>query len=297
MPTHLRNFEGLYGDSRHPFTDGFIHHELLEVRSQLYDWDIDEHLHTDLIQLFFFTSGDGVLISELRRITLMPPCVLLIPTNTLHGFAFQSNMVGEVFTIAEQSLDTFSTLMPQVFLEINQLSQYPFEGRSEELDDLQWIKNQLIRELNKDKLEKQAQLQALLHLLLIHLYRMRQESAIVGALSTNRTLHYFNAFQKLIRQSIHELKTIQEYADALNITSVHLNRICQSVVKKSALQIVHDNLTNEAKKYLLNTTYSMSEISYVLSFKDPAYFSRLFKKQTGLSPGQFRKLGKMQVDL
>ncbi|ADB37588.1 helix-turn-helix domain-containing protein [Spirosoma linguale] len=293
MSIRLRNFEGLYGDNHHPFTDGFIHHELLEVRSQLYDWDIDEHLHTDLIQLFFFTSGDGVLVSELRRITLTPPCMLLIPTNTLHGFAFQSNMVGEVFTIAEQSLDGFSKLIPTVFLEINQLSQYPLDGLTDEFDTLQWIKNQLIRELNDDRPEKKAQLHSLLQLLLISLYRMRQESAIVGAVSTNRTLQYFNAFQKLIRQSIHELKTIQEYAAALNITAVHLNRICQSVVKKSALQIVHDNLTNEAKKYLLNTTYSLSEISYVLSFKDPAYFSRLFKKQTGLSPGQFRKLGKM----
>ncbi|GAB2533769.1 helix-turn-helix domain-containing protein [Spirosoma aerophilum] len=293
MSIYLRNFEGLYGDSRQPFTDGFIHHELLEVRSQLYDWDIDEHLHTDLIQLFFFTSGNGVLISELRRVTLTPPCVLLIPANTLHGFAFESNMAGEVFTIAEQSLDIFSKAMPQLFLEINQLSQYPFEGLAEEFNKLQWIKDQLIREVNEDKVEKKAQLQSLLQLMLISLYRMRQDSGIEDSLSTNRTLQYFNAFQKLIRQSIHELKTIQEYAGALNITAVHLNRICQSVVKKSALQIVHDNLTNEAKKYLLNTSYSLSEISYVLSFKDPAYFSRLFKKQTGLSPGQFRKLGKM----
>lgn len=293
MSIRLRNFEGLYGDNHHPFTDGFIHHELLEVRSQLYDWDIDEHLHTDLIQLFFFTSGNGVLISELRRITLTPPCVLLIPANTLHGFAFESNMVGEVFTIAEQSLDIFSKAMPQLFLEINQLSQYPFEGLAEEFDTVQWVKDQLIREVNADKVEKKAQLHSLLQLLLISLYRMRQESGIEDSLSTNRTLQYFNAFQKLIRQSIHDLKTIQEYAGALNITAVHLNRICQSVVKKSALQIVHDNLTNEAKKYLLNTTYSLSEISYVLSFKDPAYFSRLFKKQTGLSPGQFRRLGKM----
>ncbi|SOD80570.1 helix-turn-helix domain-containing protein [Spirosoma fluviale] len=293
MSIRLQNFGGLYGDNNQPFTNGFIHHELLEVRSQLYDWDIDEHLHTDLIQVFFFTSGNGVLVSELRRITLTPPCVLLIPANTLHGFAFQSNMVGEVFTIAEQSLDVFSKAMPQLFLDINQLSQYPFEGLVEEFDKLRWIKDQLVQELNEDKVEKKAQLHALLQLLLVSLYRMRQESAIAGAVSTNRTLQYFNAFQKLIRQSIHELKTIQEYAAALNITAVHLNRICQSVVKKSALQIVHDNLTNEAKKYLLNTTYSLSEISYVLSFKDPAYFSRLFKKQTGLSPGQFRRLGKM----
>ncbi|GAB4005305.1 helix-turn-helix domain-containing protein [Spirosoma migulaei] len=292
MPTRLKNFEGLYGDTQHPFLDSFLHHELLEVRSRLYDWDINEHLHTDLIQLFFFTSGNGILLSELRRVALTPPCVVLIPTNTLHGFAFQSDMVGEVFTIAEQALDAFFKSKPHVFLELNQLRQYPFAGQPAVFDQLYWLKNRLVQELNEDHLEKKTQLQLVLQMLLICLYRTQQESEIPSPTSPNRTLQYFNDFQKLIRQSIHKLKTIQEYASSLNITSVHLNRICQSVVKKSALQIVHDNLTNEAKKYLLNTTYSLSEISYVLNFKDPAYFSRLFKKQTGLSPGQFRKMGK-----
>lgn len=293
MPTRLKNFEGLYGDNQHPFSDGFIHHELLEVRSRFYDWEIAEHLHTDLLQVFFFTSGNGVLLSELRRITLNPPCVLLIPTNTLHGFAFQSDMEGEVFTIAEQSLDAFFKSMPQVFLEMSQLNQYRFEGHAEAFADLQWLKKKISKELTEDNPEKRTQLQLLLQLLLISLYRTQQDSEIRGPHANNRTLHYFNTFQKLIRQSIHELKTIQEYATALNMTSVHLNRICQSVVKKSALQIVHDHLINEAKKYLLNTTYSLSEISYILNFKDPAYFSRLFKKQTGHSPGQFRKMKKV----
>lgn len=293
MSTRLLNFDGLYGDHQHPFSDGFVHHERLEVRSQLYHWDIDEHLHTELVQVFFFTSGRGVLLSELRRHTLTPPCVVLIPTNTLHGFSFQSDMVGEVFTIAESALAGFFRSMPQLVLAVNQLTQYPFAGRPDEFEELGWIRNQLIRELNADKPEKKAQLQLLLQLLFIQLYRNQQESVIQASPSTNRTLQYFNAFQQLVRQSIHDLKTIQAYARALNITAVHLNRICQSVAQKSALAIVHDYLTNEAKKYLLNTTYSLSEISYVLNFKDPAYFSRHFKKQTGLSPGQFRKLGKL----
>jgi AraC family transcriptional regulator, transcriptional activator of pobA len=88
---------------------------------------------------------------------------------------------------------------------------------------------------------------------------------------------------------LHESKSIEEYAKELNITAVHLNRICQSIVQKSALQIVQDYLINEAKKYLLNTSYSVSEVSYFLNFKDPAYFTRLFKKQTGVSPSDFRK--------
>ena len=85
------------------------------------------------------------------------------------------------------------------------------------------------------------------------------------------------------------MKSIKQYARELNITSVHLNRICQATVGKPALQIVHDFLVLEAEKFLKHTDMHVSEIAYQLNFEDPAYFSRFFKKYTGASPKQFRE--------
>ncbi|OYU64787.1 MAG: hypothetical protein CFE22_16905 [Cytophagaceae bacterium BCCC1] len=96
-------------------------------------------------------------------------------------------------------------------------------------------------------------------------------------------------FQKSIRQDYSENKTISQYAKEIGITTMHLNRVCKSVINKSPIQIIHDQLISEAKKYLLNTSYSISEISYFLNFNDPAYFTRLFKKNVGVSPSNFRK--------
>jgi len=289
MRSVLKNFEGLYGDHQQPFADGFIHHELLEVRSRLYDWDIEEHLHAELVQVFFFTAGNGVLLAGQRRITLKPPCVLLIPANTLHGFSFESGMVGEVLTLAEAWLESLFKGSLHIPLEINRLNHFLFEGETEAFADLIRIKDQIARELAQDAFEKDLTLQTWVQLLWLRLYRISLESEILVPPSDHRTLRHFQEFQKLIRKSIHELKSVQEYARALSITTVHLNRICQSLVRKSALQLIHEALVNEARKYLLHTTYSLSEISYLLNFRDPAYFSRFFKKQTGLSPGAFRK--------
>ncbi|QHW00448.1 helix-turn-helix domain-containing protein [Spirosoma endbachense] len=285
----LKNYEGLYGDNQLPFPKNFIHHELLAVRSELYDWEIDQHLHTDLYQLFIFTKGSGTVLAEQRRIPLRPPCVLMIPTNTLHGFAFQAGMEGDVFTFSESSLEHLFSDAKHVLLEINQLRQLTFEDSKVSFGEVLWLKEKTIRELDEVQPEKQRILQHLTQLLFLSLYRISLESVMTVPKSDNRTLAYFLSFQKLIRHSVHESKTIQQYARELNITSVHLNRICQALVKKSALQLVHDFLTAEAKKYLLNTTFSLSEVSYRLGFKDPAYFSRLFKKQTELSPRAFRQ--------
>ena len=73
MNKALVNYKGLYGDHQHPLLPNFIHYEALETRSKMYDWEINQHLHTDLYQIFIIESGEGVLISEQNEIQLNAP--------------------------------------------------------------------------------------------------------------------------------------------------------------------------------------------------------------------------------
>ena len=87
----------------------------------------------------------------------------------------------------------------------------------------------------------------------------------------------------------HQPKSIPEFAKELNITAVHLNRICNQVRGKSALLIVQEHLIEQAKNYLLHTSYTIAEIAYRLNFEYPNYFARLFKKLNGVSPKEYRR--------
>jgi AraC family transcriptional activator of pobA len=147
-----------------------------------------------------------------------------------------------------------------------------------------------LNELIDENPEKRNVIQLLFQLLFIQIYRFSILEKQEISISDNKMLNYFKSFQKSIKQTITETKSVENYAKEMSITSVHLNRVCQAIVRKSALQIIHEYLIAEAKKYLLNTNYSISEVSYLLNFKDPAYFTRLFKKQTGVSPSEFRKI-------
>jgi AraC family transcriptional regulator, transcriptional activator of pobA len=289
MKKGLINFKGLYGDNNSVLLSNFIHHESLETRSKMYDWEINEHLHTDLYQLFIIKSGDGILVSENREINLQSPCIISIPTNTLHGFHFQSDICGDVITLSESFLESILKNSPKLFMEINQLQHLSFKENVAFFKEINVFEEMIRKELLEESVEKQIVVQSLFQLLFTHIYRFSLSLNELITSSDNRTLRYFQAFQKSIKQSFQDAKSIEEYAKELNITAVHLNRICQKLVQKSALQIVQDYVINEAKKYLLNTSYSISEVSYFLNFKDPAYFTRLFKKQTGISPSDFRK--------
>ena len=49
---------------------------------------------------------------------------------------------------------------------------------------------------------------------------------------------------------------------------------------------------DEAKRLLLETDYTVAEVSYYLNFLSPHNFSRFFKQETGISAGEFRRTEK-----
>ena len=289
MANKLLQYKGPYGEQRNPVSDELIDYEPLKKRSAVYNYEITEHLHTDLVQIFLITAGGGFLLSEGKKITLQTPCALIIPNNSLHGFVLQSNVRGDVFTFTNTFFEKSLLDAKKILLQLHQLQHLIFDENTNVFQELLALKNSLIKELAAHQPEKNYAVKLQFQLLLLHLYRIKKEKPTQTLPTENRTLVYFHAFQKLIKQNIHETKTIQQYAKALNLSSVHLNRVCQAVVQKSALQVVHEYLLIEAKKYLLGTSNSIAEISYFLDFKDPSHFSKFFRKMTKVSPRGFRK--------
>jgi len=99
----------------------------------------------------------------------------------------------------------------------------------------------------------------------------------------------FQEFEKLVDEQFEQLKSPKEYAAYLNITERHLNRICKSCMNKTTTDIISDRVVLEAKRLLVNTDLSVSEIAAELGYFDNSYFTRLFKLKCKETPVVFRK--------
>lgn len=285
----ILRYQGLYGEQHLPFVGDFMHMEPLEKRSKMYSWEIEEHFHTDLVQLFIIESGSGILFSEGSKTDLQAPCVVTVPANVLHGFHFEPNITGDVITLSTSFFDSLLKDRPTIKKESSRLYCFSIKDTPEMLEDLRYLKTQIQKELQNDAPEKLLALSTYFELIYLQLYREQFRTMADALISNNRNLSYYQRFQELIRQNAKNLLSIKDFAQVLGITQTHLNRVCHTVAGKSALKVVQDFTLNEAKKYLLNTSYSISEVAYFLNFNDPAYFSRLFKKRVGVAPGEFRK--------
>jgi AraC family transcriptional regulator, transcriptional activator of pobA len=289
MSKDLIIYKGLYGENTYSSVFEFIHTEPLQARSKMYDWEIKEHLHTDLVQLFIITAGQGVLFSEKTKIEITGPGAVFIPNNSLHGFVFESNISGEVITLTESYFDQISKSNSLIFNELNKMKYFDFKNEKKIFDMLLTYKNIILNELIDNRAEKQTMLKAIFLSLFVCLYRINFSQKTVDSETENQSLRYFQEFQNSIKKNLNQNKSINQYAQELKISTVHLNRICQKIAQNSPSQLINKQLLMEAKKYLLHTSYSVSEIAYFLNFNDPAYFTRFFKNGIGVSPSEFRK--------
>jgi len=95
-------------------------------------------------------------------------------------------------------------------------------------------------------------------------------------------------FKSLVEQKYRKWHQVQNYASEINITPKHLSQTVKNVTGKVAKEYIQDRLVLESKRLLLHTDQAIKEIAYEIGFKEPLHFSNFFKKQTGVSPSDFR---------
>lgn len=98
---------------------------------------------------------------------------------------------------------------------------------------------------------------------------------------------YFQ-MQKYIEENISRKITLDEIAEALHANRSYLSRLYKS---KSGVNLFDDILNRRielARKYMRTTDKKVYEISQAVGFDDTGYFSRVFKKLTGMTPKEYR---------
>ncbi|NES65513.1 MAG: helix-turn-helix transcriptional regulator [Okeania sp. SIO2D1] len=85
------------------------------------------------------------------------------------------------------------------------------------------------------------------------------------------------------------IPTIEEIANKLNMTPRYLSDALKVETGKTAIENLHLHIIDKAKDLLLDSNATVATVAYALGFEYPQYFSRLFKKKTGITPTEYIK--------
>jgi len=96
-------------------------------------------------------------------------------------------------------------------------------------------------------------------------------------------------FRALLTREYKQLKSPGDYAAALHLSLSYLNEAVKEATGFTITYWIHQEVMLEAKRLLYHSSCTVKEIAYELGYEDPTYFSRLFKKTVGKTPGEFRE--------
>lgn len=151
---------------------------------------------------------------------------------------------------------------------------------------------QLLEEEYREQHNSFLILKALLKVFLLKLIRIKEHVFTTQDINQKRVYE----FMMLLEENYQQERNADFYAGKLGLSSKRLNQILKEKLDKTGMQLIHDRIILEAKRKIIHSENTLKEIAYDLGFTDRPYFSRFFKKQTGVSPEDFQKQAKNHIE-
>lgn len=244
------------------------------------------HKH-DFYMVFFVEKGSGVHNVDFTQYTVNNYQVYFIRAGQVHNWSLDVDTSGFQLMLAADVITIFSNLGSFPFFEQSvpsclSLDKKQFEEFKNHLHEIELVLS------DNDVLTKEILLLRL-HLML-KLLQKEYLNQFPEHDSSTKPEKIIKGFNTLIDDHFNEESSVNFYADKLNITANYLNILSQKYLKMPASDVIKQRTILEAKRLLTSTDLSIKEIGYQLGFNDNTYFSKVFKKYTGKTPGDFKKL-------
>ncbi|TCK08491.1 helix-turn-helix domain-containing protein [Marinobacterium mangrovicola] len=281
----------LYSEAQSADDPEFIHIEDIPSRARLFDWTINIHTHPRMYQLVYVRTGQVRIHIDGEERTEPAPCIITIPPSVVHGFEFgRETTNGAVITVSQLVImdEQFQRDFPFVEEMLRTPQIVPLGQHPGDTEFIGQLITQMEEEYHERRTGKKQMFEWLLYSLMLKVGRRIQASR--RARDEGHYERLYRLLTQLVEQHYREHKPASFYAEELHTTTTSLNRACAAVAEKNLSEMLHDRLTLEAQRMLIYSSIPVSLIAYDLGFNDPAYFSRFFKRRTGMAPVTFREM-------
>ncbi len=248
------------------------------------------HRH-DFFEVLFLQKGSGFHVIDGNKYEIKPPCVFFMSPGQAHKLELSLDIEGYIFIFTSDFYllnrgNQDSLIEFPFFYTIHQDNPPLLLQRESDIAFLETLFRQGITEI-KDITESTPELlRSILDLILTTCaarYQMNDE-----LLHKGKGQILVKKFFHLIEEHNQQNLLLSDYAQMIGVTPNHLTQTVKILTGKTSSQIIKAKQLLEIKRLLAHTSLSVSEIAFRLNFEDQSYFTKFFKRETGLTPIRYR---------
>ena len=163
--------------------------------------------------------------------------------------------------------------------------------QSNSITDL-YGRQEIVLSLSAEEWEHTGEFFSLQHLVTAVLYDIRymlDQKQTASRTHFSRQEETFNRFITLVNEHGKHERNISFYADKLCLTPHYLSTVIRETSGQTVMQWINQAVVLEAKVLLKHSDMLVFQISDELNFPNPSFFSKFFKRMTGMTPAEYQK--------
>lgn len=242
------------------------------------------------VRLYYPTEGEGLLIHHGKQYRLVPGNIYLVPPYADAQVSCPSRLVkywGHFNTyILDSLLDIFTVFHPayelpvtnpalchSLFARLSEIYYCPDGGKRATVSSLEQLEGI-----------------SCLALLLMPFFHTMSENE-----EANGTMLQFTKLLTYIEENLKHRLTLEKLAEIAHLNPTYLSNLFAVKMGLPLIQYCNNRRIRRAIDLIWSTNYSISEIAYKVGANNVDSFSRLFKRHTGNTPAQYKKLLKTPI--
>lgn len=244
-------------------------------------------------EIVYVDSGSVKIRAGEKDIALSSGEIIFHKPNEFHTLSVRNKSTANVFVISfvcsSQAISFFKgkimTVPPNLKKHISTIIEeyyQTFNNMAVSDNKLEIKENPLIG--------GQQMIRTYLEQFLILLIRSEQDNRNLRIFPSKESMenHLVSQMIHLIDENLYNKITVKDVCDELNYSRAYLSKIFKAASDYTIMEYILIHKIREAKKLIREGKHNFTEISDMLSFDNPHYFSRVFKKIANMTPSEYK---------
>lgn len=236
------------------------------------------------ILIILCKSGNGSIVIDGKVYRLSRNNVVILPENHIVSPFTQAQL--EQVSIIAVSVDYILNMPSPIDTNIFSYSRYisAIKVTDEKFDDLMSYYKFIYKETLEESKYKSEIISSIFYALILEIVAEYEKVFSVNTTTDIRSDNLTDRFFKLLATNYRKYRSVQFYAEQLNLTPKYLSTAVKRVTGRPILDWIHEAILIDAKMLLRTTDLTVQQIADQLNFSSASAFVQFIKKHTGHTP-------------